>query len=39
MVILPVFRMAQYKVNDHPYDTPQFMADRVELTSVRENAE
>ena len=25
MVIWPAFRMGQYRVNDHPYHTPQFM--------------
>ena len=24
MVIWPVFRTGQYRVNDHPYHTPQF---------------
>ena len=24
MVILPAFRMEQYRVNDHPYQAPQF---------------
>ena len=24
MVVWPAFRMGQYRVNDHPYHTPQF---------------
>ena len=37
MAIWPVFRMGQYRANDHPYHAPQFNIDRIIWNDYRKS--